>query len=119
MNSHPLNLALRAVLELLLIFIYFYWPWKTFLGASKLVISIGLPILLVSVWAVFKVDGDPGKAVVAIPGWSRLILEACIFLGGFFLLTQLSYTKQAYLFLGISILHYIISYDRIAWLLKH
>jgi hypothetical protein len=118
MNNHPLNLALRFVLEIILLIIFAYWGWSRFMGISQYVIGIGLPLVIAAIWGVCRVEGDPGKAMIAIPGWLRLLYEALLFISAAYLLFQLQMDTWAYLFIIVSILHYLISYDRISWLLK-
>jgi hypothetical protein len=85
----------------------------------KYFIAIGLPLIAATVWAVFKVDGDPGKAIVAIPGWLRLCYEFLLFASASYMLFSLKMDKWAYIFIAVSALHYLISFDRIIWLLKN
>ena len=119
MNNHPINLAVRFALEIVLLIIFSCWGWSKFNGFNKSLLGIGLPLLVAVIWAVFRVKGDPGKAIVAIPGWLRLLFEIIVFVSGAYLLFQLQMNKWAYLFIIVSLLHYIISYDRTVWLFKN
>lgn len=119
MNSHPLNLAVRFLLEIALIVIFAYWAWNRFDGMLKYILTIALPFLGILVWAIFKVEGDPGKAIIAINGRTRLIIEFVLFGSAFLMLRSLNFNKISLVLLIITILHYVASYDRIKWLLKN
>lgn len=118
-NNHPLNLGVRFLLEIALVVIFAYWAWNKFDGIFKYMLSFLLPVIGISIWAIFKVEGDPGKAIVAIPGWLRLILEAILFVSAFYMLRSVNLTKWSLLFLVVTVIHYLASYDRIIWLLKN
>lgn len=117
MSNHPLNLVVRLLLELALLAIYFYWPLQYFNRATGIVLCILLPVCGAALWAIFKVPGDPGPAIVAIPGWLRLLLEASLFALAWYMLFSLGQHNLARIFLLITIVHYVVSYDRIRWLL--
>lgn len=119
MSNHPLNLAVRFLLELALLAIYFYWPLQYFNGAKGILLCILLPVCGAALWAIFKVPGDAGSPVVAIPGWLRLLLEATLFALAFYMLFSLDQDNLARIFLVITILHYAVSYDRIGRLLRN
>lgn len=118
MHDHPLNLALRFLLELVLHFVFGYWGWQKFDGATQYVVAIGLPLLAATIWAVFRVEGDPGKAVIAIPGWLRFSYEMILFTAAAFFLFQLQQQRWASIFIAVSALHYLLSYRRIIWLFQ-
>ncbi len=119
MNNNPLNLAIRFLLEIALVIIFAIWGWNKFNGISKFVFAVGLPLIAAVMWAVFKVDGEPGKAIVPIPGWLRLFYEILLFVFTSYFLFQMQYPKLAYAFIAVSAIHYLVSYDRIIWLLKN
>lgn len=118
MREYPLNLALRFLLELVLLFVFAYWGWHRFSGSAKYLVAIGSPLLAAVVWAIFKVDGDPDKAIVSIPGWLRLLYEMVLFTVATLFLFQLQLASWAIIFIIVSVLHYAFSYQRILWLLK-
>lgn len=119
MNNHPLNLGLRFLLEIALILVFAYWSWNRFDGILRYLLSIVIPAAGMIIWGVFRVDGDPGKALIAIPGWARLCIEAGLFITAFLMLRSLDLKKWSLLFIGITLIHYAASYDRIKWLLKN
>jgi hypothetical protein len=119
MNNHPLNLGVRFLLELALVAIFAYWAWIRFDGLMKYLLSFALPILGMLIWAIFKVDGDPGKAIIAVSGWVRLIIEFVLFGAAFLMLRSLELNKLSLVFLVVAIVHYVASYDRVKWLLNN
>lgn len=122
MSTHPVNLALRFVLELTALFALGYRGWSRHDGGLRIVLAFAVPLAAAGIWGVFSTPGDrsrSAKAIVPTPGIIRLTLEllfftaaACSFYGA---------DKQivALIFAGIVVLHYGISYDRIAWLVKN
>ena len=121
MGNHPVNLALRFVLELIAFFFPGFWIWKTLTEWYKYPLMILVPILVAAVWGVFAVPNDPsrsGRTVIAVPGIPRLIIEFLVFAMGIFSILLSGYRSIAWIFAIITLLHYIISYDRIMWLLK-
>jgi hypothetical protein len=121
MGTHPVNLAVRFILEICALAAMAYWGWTQHAGWLRFVLAIGLPVLAASVWGTFAVANDPsrsGNAPVPTPGIIRLILE----LGFFGLAIWMLYNAGAgwfSLIMGVTVLiHYILSYDRIGWLLK-
>jgi len=122
MAYHPINLALRFLLELLVLFTSGYWAWKTQTGMEKYILVIVLPITIATLWGIFAVPNDPsrsGKTVVAVPGMIRLILEFVVFGSGiWFMFKSMNPIIYSVIFASIIIFHYAISYKRIIWLLK-
>ena len=121
MGSNPINLALRFILELAALYAMGYWGWTQHEGWMRFALVLGLPLLAAALWGTFAVPNDPsrsGKAPVPVPGIIRLLLELAFFaLATWFLFDagQPSWGR----ILGIAVLtHYLISYDRIGWLLK-
>ena len=121
MGSHPLNLALRFMLELAALFAFARWGWIHSTGLLRYFLGLGLPLLAAVLWGTFAVPDDPsrsGKAPVPIPGLMRLLLELVFF--GFatwcFFATGLS--VWGWILGVVTLLHYLASYDRMRWLLK-
>jgi len=120
MGSHPLNLALRFLLELVAWGGVGLWGWGITTGPRRYLLAIGLPLLLMALWGVFAVPGDPsrsGSAPIPVPGALRLLLELAIFAVGVWALWASGYPQWSMGFAVVVLLHYLISYDRIAWLL--
>ncbi|MES2679572.1 MAG: YrdB family protein [Bacteroidota bacterium] len=122
MGAHPLNLILRFVLELSALFIIGVWGWRQGEGGARFFLALGLPLVVAAIWGIFNVPNDPsrsGSAPVITPGFVRLAIELSIFTLATLALYPVKSEKWYLLFAGIVLVHYIISYDRISWLLKH
>jgi hypothetical protein len=81
-------------------------------------LAIGIPLIAAALWGTFRVDNDPKKAPVAVPGVVRLLLEIVFFAAGVGLLAAANQTTAAAVFGLVVLFHYLISYDRVLWLLK-
>lgn len=115
------NLVLRFFLELGALAGYIYWGWSMHSGNSRYLWSIGLFLLVAVLWGVFRVPGDPssgGDGVIAVPGVIRLVIELSVFGGSAFLIYQTGSEQYAYLFIVLVLIHYILGYQRIIWLLE-
>lgn len=119
MSQNPINLAIRFVLELAALGVMGYWGWQR-AGDSPLryVLLVAVPLVAALLWGTLRVPGDPGDAPVAVAGWLRLVLEMAFF--GFATWALFDTGKSTWGWvLGITlIVHYLVSYDRILWLLK-
>ena len=121
MGKHPLNLALRFLLELAAIFTYGLWGYRVSEGASGILFAILLPLVFALLWGIFAVPQDPsrsGKTVVSTPGLLRLFLELVLFASATIMIRDLYPSPASWIFGGIVLIHYILSYDRVLWLLK-
>lgn len=119
LGMHPINLALRFLLELVAWGGMGYWGWTQHQGVLRVLLGIGLPLLAMTVWGVFRVPGDPKDSPVPVPGLIRLCIELLEF--GLAVLLLIAAGQQAFA-IGFAIvvaLHYLVSYDRIGWLLTH
>lgn len=121
MGSHPINLMIRFILEIIALLAVGFWGWKRFDGFLQFILGVGLPLAMTVIWGVFAVPEDPsrsGKARVPISGILRLILEFSFFTIAVWSLFDLGYDKLSYILGGLIIIHYLVSYDRISWLLS-
>jgi len=121
MGSNPINLAVRFILEISGLLAFGRWGWLQADGVFKYGLALGLPLLAAVVWGTFAVPGDPsrsGKAPVPVPGVLRLVLELVYFSAATWALFAAGLPALGGIFGGIVLMHYGISYDRIAWLLK-
>lgn len=121
MSNNPINLALRFLLEVAALVSIGYWGWSQADGALRLLLGLGMPALAAAAWGAFRVPGDAsasGKALVAVPGLLRLALELGLFAWGVGGLAGTGLTPLAGVLAAAVAVHYVISYDRIAWLLK-
>ena len=118
---HPINLVFRFFLELFAIFVFGLWGYSLAQGGMRILLAITFPLLFALLWGVFAVKGDPsrsGKTVVQTPGILRLLLELMLFGSAAWMLLVLDYSTIALVFGMAVVVHYFISFDRIAWLLK-
>ena len=120
MGSHPINLRLRFLLELAALLSFGIWGWKQTDGWFRFVLAVGTPIVMAAAWGIFAVPNDPsrsGKAPIVTPGVVRLLLELAFFAFAAWCLKEMEYTGTSIVYGILVIVHYIISYDRIGWLL--
>lgn len=122
MGSHPINLAIRFLLELSALGAAGIWGWKQSDSWIRFILVIGIPILIGTVWGIFAVPEDPsrsGVAPIAVPGIVRLVIELAIFIFATWALYDSGFVRISWTFAIIVAIHYIVSYDRIKWLLSH
>lgn len=120
MGQHPVNLTVRFILELVGLYALGYWGWMQHEGLTRYVLAIGLPLIFAVLWAVFRVANEPnsGEPVVAVPGFVRLVLELAFFAFAIWCLYDAGLTQFAWIFGGMVVAHYGVSYDRVGWLLR-
>jgi hypothetical protein len=121
MGSHPINLIIRFLLEMSALVSVGIWAWRQNDGWLRFLLAIGLPIFLAIIWGTFAVTEDPGrsgKTLIATPGVIRLIIELGLFAIAAWSLYELGLTRLSLAFGIIVVLHYIISYDRVKWLIS-
>lgn len=117
-GGHPLNLALRFALELAMLGALGLWGYRRG-GAWGWVLAAALPLTAAILWGVFAVPDDPsrsGKTVVATPGVLRLLLELSLFAGAALALWHVRHPILAGSLGATVLVHYALSYDRVAWL---
>ncbi len=121
MGSHPVNLAVRFLLEMSGLVSLGIWGWKQSDGWLRFVLAIGIPIVFATIWGIFAVPDDPsrsGKAPIKTPGIIRLLLEIGFFVCAILSLYDMGFNTLSLAFGIIVVLHYLISYDRIKWLVS-
>lgn len=121
MGSNPINLAIRFLLELTALMALGFWGWAQSESWLKFLYVIGIPVIFATVWGVFAVPDDPsrsGAAPVPVHGILRLVIELGIFALAVLALRDLGHIKLGWGLGLIVAVHYIISYDRIAWLVR-
>jgi hypothetical protein len=121
MGSNPLNLALRLLLELAALFSFSRWGWSWSPRLLAIALMVALPAIAATIWGVFAVPNDPsrsGKAPVKVPGIVRLGIELIILTAAATCLFDLYEFFIGLVFSGITLLHYILSFDRIGWLVR-
>jgi hypothetical protein len=121
MSQNPFNLAVRFILELAALYSLGHWGWTQHAGILRYLLVIGSPLLAATLWGTLRVPADAsanGKAPVPVAGWLRLLLELVFFTFAAWCLFDAGAMLAGYLFSGITLIHYLISYDRFFWLLK-
>ena len=121
MGSNPINLTIRFLLELAALLSLGIWGWAQSESWLKFIFAFGVPIISAIAWGVFAVPDDPsrsGSAPVPIPGVIRLVIELAIFALAVLSLRDLGYIKLSWGLALVVAVHYIISYDRIFWLIR-
>ena len=121
MGSNPINLLVRFILEIAGLLAMGWWGWNQAEGVSRFFLAIGIPLLAAGLWGTFAVPNDPsrsGKSPVPVPGFLRLLLELGFFAFAIWSLFAMEASTLGLIF-GIAVLvHYLVSYDRVAWLLR-
>jgi hypothetical protein len=121
MSQNPVNMGLRFLLELVLLYALGLWGWRQHTGILRYVLVISLPLAAAILWGLFRVPEDAsasGKAPVPVPGWLRLLLELFLFGSAVWAFFNSRAETAGWIFGGLVLLHYVLSYDRIAWMLK-
>ena len=120
MGSNPVNLILRFLLEIIAFISLGIWGWKQSESWLRLVLAIGIPIIIAIIWGTFAVPNDPsrsGSAPVITAGFMRLIIELGIFCFAIWSLSDMEWNRISLIFGIVVLAHYIVSYDRVLWLL--
>lgn len=118
---HPANLAFRFVLEISALIALGMGAFTLASGLFAWVLAIALPLVAAVVWGRFNVPGDEsrsGQAPVVVPGSVRLIIELVFFAIAAVLASLASPVAAGVLGVAVAI-HYLLSMDRIRWLLAN
>ena len=121
MSQNPINLAIRFLLEIAALIAIGYWGWMQHTGILRYILVIVLPVLATSLWGTFRTPEDASanrKAPVPIAGPLRLLLELAFFGFATWGLLNAGARLSALIFGGATLVHYLVSYDRIAWLMR-
>ena len=122
MGSHPLNLLFRFLLEVVALIVAGIWTWHLSDSVFSYVLGVGVPLLMAAVWGIFAVPDDPsrsGKTIIKTPGLIRLVLELAFFGFAYWALLALGWDAFSLVFGACVLVHYVISYQRIRWLLNN
>lgn len=115
------NAALRFFLEIVTFGGFATLTWQMSEGWARYLTVVIMLALLMTLWGVFAVPGDPsrsGNAPIPVSGLVRLGLELLILLGGGVALKLAGYGFAGHALIALILLHYSMSYDRINWLLQ-
>lgn len=121
MGSNPVNLAIRFLLELFSLTAMGIWGWQLDEGWIRFILVWAIPVLAAAFWGIFAVPGDPsrsGAAPFPVPGILRLIMELTFFAFATWILNDLGYHRLSLAMGIVVIIHYLVSWDRLIWLLK-
>jgi len=121
MGSNQYILGLRFLLIIAALAAIAIWGFNLAEGLLGYTLAILTPIIAAIIWGIFTVPDDPsrlGKALVATPGLTRLYLEISFFAAAYGALETTSLAHLNGAFALVIIFHYIISYDRLAWLVQ-
>jgi hypothetical protein len=116
--NNPFVLAARFLLELAALFAFGYWGWTQHAGLTRLLWAVGTPLAAAAAWGTFRVPGQHGKGLVAVPGPVRLLLEFVFFAAAAWALYAADRPNWALVFGVLVVLHYIASYDYVRTLLR-
>jgi hypothetical protein len=120
-GSHPANLALRFLLELVALLALGWWGLSLADNWLRFVLAVLFSAVAATIWGTFAVPDDPsrsGEAPVVVRGWIRLGLELIVFGGAVIGLASVGRGSFAAVFLVVVVVHYLLSIDRISWLLE-
>ena len=120
MSGNPVNLGQRFLLELTALAAASYWGWTYFAGPLGIVSAVVFPVAAAVLWGTFAVPNDPsrsGSAPVAVPGAARIVLELAFFALPALGLYTSGATQLSILFSSVVLVHYVVSYDRVIWLI--
>lgn len=121
MGSNRLNLTLRFLLEMAALVGMGVWAWTQAEGWQRYAFGVGVPLVAAGLWGTFAVPGDPsrsGQAPVPVPGLLRLALELAVFGFGAWALYDAGATSLGWILAIVAVVHYALSYDRVAWLIR-
>ncbi len=118
MGKNPINLALRFFLELAGLFAFGYYGWTQFNGILRFLLALALPFIAAAIWGIFRVPGDGGAPIVRVAGVLRLLIEVIYFASATWCLFAAGAVTAGWIFGCLTLFHYLISYDRLAWLIK-
>jgi hypothetical protein len=121
MGTHPVNLAVRFLLEMSALFIMGLWGWHRRDDGFRIVIALAIPLLAAVLWGTFAVPNDPsrsGSAPIAVSGMLRLALECGFFAFATWALSDLKFGRLTVIFGAAVVVHYALSYDRIRWIIE-
>jgi hypothetical protein len=122
MEMNSINLTVRFLLEVVALLSLGMWSYKHYDGWLAVALAIAVPLIAVGVWGTFNVLGDPsrsGVAPVEVAGWIRLLIELSFFALSAAALYYIGYTKISIVFAVAVIVHHVVSYERVLWLLAH
>lgn len=119
MNTHPLNLTVRFLLEIIMLVVLGCWGWQLGHQWLSYVLAIVFPLTAAVLWGVFRINNDPKPAPVVIPGVIRLLLEWVLFGLAAYGLKALGHPQLSGWLAVVVIVHYAVSWDRTRVMLQN
>jgi hypothetical protein len=113
-----LNSGVRFLLEIAGLVSIGYWGFQLTDGILRWLIMLIPPLIVATVWAVFRVPGDGGDPVIVVSGLSRLLIEAAVFTLAVLALAASGQGTYAIVLAVIVLGHYAVGWERIRWLLR-
>lgn len=117
MADNPIVLGYHFLVELAAFVAVGYWGWAAHDGSQRWVWALAMPLLVATIWAVFRVPGDGGDPIVVVPGIVRLVIELGIMAMAVGLLYVAGQPTWAVVLGVLVIVDYALQYDRVARLL--
>jgi Protein of unknown function (DUF2568) len=117
----PVHLAIRFALELVLLAAFAFWGWHLGNGGvTGVALAVLLTVIAAALWGIFRAPGEEGGgAFVPVPGWLRLALEAALIgLAAYGVWTSGSRAAAETLLTAFA-LHYAVTWERAAWLVRN
>ena len=114
-------MAVRFLLEMSGLVTLGVWGWARGDGVLKFVLALIFPLIAAAIWGIFAVPDDPsrsGGAPVIVSGLVRLALELAFFASVVVALLSIHQSTLGWLFGAIVVVHYLVSYERVSWLLR-
>ena len=117
MSQNPINLIVRFALEIVILVALGMWGKSQAEGWKGVALAILLPVAAAALWGIFRTPADHGKGLVETAGYIRLLIELGLFAAAAWAFWDMGYKTSSMGFAAVVILHYIISYDRVVFLL--
>jgi hypothetical protein len=118
-SRNVLNLVFRFLLELGALAALAYWGYQSGDGLiMQIGMGIGAPLLVALAWGTFRVPNDPGNAPVPVSGRVRLVIELVVFELAAAGLSAAGQQLLAWIFGAAVVVHYLLTFDRVLWLLR-
>lgn len=117
MLFRPVDLVLRAILEIGCALGLVLGGWASVGGPVGMVVGVVALIAAAAAWATFRVPDDPGPAPWPIPGSARLALELVLLGLGALGWVLAAWPIVGLLLGGLIVGHHLMTAERIRWLL--
>jgi hypothetical protein len=113
-----LNSGLRFMLEIAGLISTGYWGYQRTDGSPRWLLMLVPPLVIATIWAVFRVPGDGGEPTVIIPGLLRLAFELSVFGAAVLALNAAGLRTYAIVLVVVVLGHYAVDWERAHWLVQ-